>query len=141
MIMYHESVDHQPAPIVHMLDNAGEITSSNNDIPARRITARELVDDLKFQNYKANRQYSPNISVERWAAIFGADAIDLESRYQAEASAPLPLGKHYFSCVNVGCGDCGDVKVVFIRTLKSGDQIPCEDCGERMDEIDWWAVE
>jgi len=47
-------------------------------------TAQELVGDLTFINYAVNRDLSPDISVERWKAVYGPSVYRMESRYQEE---------------------------------------------------------
>lgn len=48
----------------------------------------ELVDELMFINYAANRDAFPHISPERWKGHVDAETVDaLESRYQSEKAA------------------------------------------------------
>lgn len=44
---------------------------------------RELIRDLTYESYKANRDMSPHISVERWGLIY-PNVEQLERRYQEE---------------------------------------------------------
>ena len=53
--------------------------------PDRAI--RDVVDKLVYSSYRYNRQYSPEITPERWVRVFGAQAIEFEARYQAELDA------------------------------------------------------
>lgn len=51
-------------------------------------TVPELIDLLTFNNYKANRVRAPEVTVERWKAIYGiAQTEAMEAKYQAELAA------------------------------------------------------
>lgn len=41
-----------------------------------------LISDLNYINYATNRKLSPEISPERWAAIYGSQSAEFEKRYQ-----------------------------------------------------------
>ncbi len=41
-----------------------------------------LIDELILRNYIYNRGYSPDISVEKWAKIYGENAFLYEKEYQ-----------------------------------------------------------
>lgn len=48
--------------------------------------AGKLVSDLVYASYRAQRDNSPEVTPERWGAIFD-DSADLEARYQRELAA------------------------------------------------------
>lgn len=48
----------------------------------------QVIDLLTFNNYKANRVRAPEITVDRWKAIYGiAQTEAMEEKYQAELAA------------------------------------------------------
>lgn len=50
---------------------------------------QKIIDELTFRSYVYNRQRSPEISPERWAKIFGADAVaEMEKRMGSLGIAP-----------------------------------------------------
>jgi hypothetical protein len=53
-------------------------------VHCRDLQVQEIIADLTYKSYAANRGYSPSISPERWAAIYGQEVYDMEARYQAE---------------------------------------------------------
>ncbi len=53
--------------------NAADLNASN--IPC-------LIDELILRNYIYNRGYSPDISVEKWALVYGENAYLYEKEYQ-----------------------------------------------------------
>jgi hypothetical protein len=55
------------------------------------MTPQEMIDELTYINYRHNRELSPQISVERWAAIYGPKSEYMETRYQRERSVSSPL--------------------------------------------------
>lgn len=42
-----------------------------------------VIDELIYRNYAANRQYSPEITPERWAKVYGENTPAMEARFQA----------------------------------------------------------
>ena len=86
----------QALPVVSILDNAPEVTSSVNDIelveladllsvwhsPLDDLKLDDLTEELQYRNYCANRQYSPQIAPERWTLIYGPIATQFEERLQ-----------------------------------------------------------
>jgi len=57
---------------------------NNNDIDI-------LVSELDYQCYKYNRTISPDVSPDRWRAIFGNRVDNLEKRYQDEISQTVSV--------------------------------------------------
>lgn len=56
------------------------------NVNAATITREEtdsLIDELTYRNYYWNRKRRPDISADRWAAIY-ANAEAMEKRYQQE---------------------------------------------------------
>lgn len=53
------------------------------DEAERRVTAEELIDELTYSCYRFNREESPNVTPEQWAAIF-RNVRAMEARYQRE---------------------------------------------------------
>lgn len=47
------------------------------------MTPTEIVDELTFRSYRAQRQARPDIQPERWWAIYG-DITALEARFRKE---------------------------------------------------------
>lgn len=55
-------------------------------------TTADLFDAVTYLNYAYNRTLQPDISPERWGAIFGEDAArSMEARYQAEGGREARL--------------------------------------------------
>lgn len=47
------------------------------------LTRPDFVNDLVYENYRFNRQNSPETSVERWAKVYGLrETAEMEMRYQ-----------------------------------------------------------
>ena len=44
--------------------------------------SQELLNEVNYSSYSAQRQYSPEISPERWKLIFGSSVDEMEKRYQ-----------------------------------------------------------
>lgn len=53
------------------------------DTTKGKMTARSIVDELTYINYKANRGYSPRVTPQEWAKIY-ANVHAMEARYQTE---------------------------------------------------------
>jgi len=53
------------------------------------MTARDLVTELTYRHYVANRGYAPHITPERWQRIYGPAVWSMEARYAAEMGAPV----------------------------------------------------
>ncbi len=58
--------------------------------PCRILTSGSIVDELTYRSYAANRQLSPEITPERWTAVY-PNALSLEERYQQETKTAQPL--------------------------------------------------
>ena len=43
----------------------------------------EIVDELTYRSYAHNRQLSPDVAPERWMAVFGEGAAQMEERFTA----------------------------------------------------------
>lgn len=56
-----------------------------NTVPTNRgpMKLDDVIADLRYQSYAANRTYAPHIEPRRWARLFG-DITEYEARYQAE---------------------------------------------------------
>lgn len=48
----------------------------------------EVVDELTYRSYVANRQNAPDISPERWKAVYGPSVDAMEEKYQASLNEP-----------------------------------------------------
>lgn len=44
----------------------------------------DLLTELSYQSYKANRDRAPHIAAERWAEVYPESASVFEARYQLE---------------------------------------------------------
>lgn len=50
---------------------------------------KAIMNELIYQNYKANRLRTPHISPERWMLVYSDVDVDaLETRFQQEKDAP-----------------------------------------------------
>lgn len=48
-----------------------------------------VIDELTFRSYAHNRRISPEISPERWAAIFGKEQVEaMENQFQGQVEPP-----------------------------------------------------
>ena len=45
------------------------------------MTPIDIVDELTYRSYAHNRRLSPDVSPERWMAVFGEDAAQMEERF------------------------------------------------------------
>lgn len=51
-------------------------------------TFEQVIDLLTYNNFKANRVRAPEVTVERWKAIYGITQTEaMEEKYQAELAA------------------------------------------------------
>lgn len=44
----------------------------------------EILDDLVYASYVANRQAAPGIAPRRWAKVYGPEVDAMEERYQRD---------------------------------------------------------
>jgi hypothetical protein len=44
----------------------------------------QIIDELTYVNYRANRGYSPEITPERWEKVYGPKVYRMEQRFQME---------------------------------------------------------
>lgn len=77
----------------------------------------DLTSELLYQSYAANRQYSPEVSPERWQLIYGPQAAEFEARLQSvldsvfvQRSDYCNGGQSVFGCgvPSVRCPGCDD---------------------------------
>jgi len=63
-------------------------------LPAGGQVILDLVAELVYASYRANRGYAPKITPAQWERVYGAQAVVLEQRYQHERqSRVIPLDK------------------------------------------------
>ena len=53
-------------------------------LPVGAPVIADLVAELVYASYRANRGYAPAVAPARWAAIYGSQTGAMEQRYQAE---------------------------------------------------------
>ena len=56
------------------------------------MTPNQLVNELAYRNYRHNRELSPNITPERWNAVYGDATAKMEGWYQCERIARVLKG-------------------------------------------------
>lgn len=52
------------------------------DIGIEAILPQQIVDEITYLNYQANRDACPETAAERWRKVYGPDVDWMEPRYQ-----------------------------------------------------------
>ena len=114
------------------------------------VTAvREILADLYYASYVANRDHSPEVSPERWAKLYGFSAnttASFERHYQAERT---PHCEGYWSMGGTGVNDipcleptvkcpvCGEESGLCAEHLFHCDACNKDCCTECMEAVGW----
>lgn len=53
-------------------------------------TVDEVMDELNYRSYEAQRRRSPDVSPDRWVELYGEAVWDFERRYQGAQAWPPP---------------------------------------------------